>query len=127
MMAVTTLIHGLGLIGLTKVLKLNDESLEQRSFDLWAVVLMGAMALVLFVLHVAEIWAFAGFYLLVDALSTLEEALFYSASAYATLGYTAENFPDNWRLLAASEALVGFLMLGWSTAFLVHNINKLRE
>ena len=127
MVSVMTLIHGLGLVGVTRVYNLSDERLEKHDFDVRAILLMGAMALSLFVLHVIEIWAFALFYMAIDAIGSLEEALFYSASAYATLGYTADYFPEEWRLLAASEALAGFLMLGWSTAFLVHNINKLRE
>ena len=127
MVAIMALIHGLGLVGITKAYDLSDERLEKRDFDVKAILLMGVMALSLFVLHVLEIWAFALFYMAVDAIHSLEEALYYSASAYATLGYTADYFPQEWRLLGASEGLAGFLMLGWSTAFLVHNINKLRE
>jgi hypothetical protein len=62
-----------------------------------------------------------------DGMQTLEEALFYSASAYATLGWTADYFPPEWRLIGAIEALVGFLMLGWSTAFVVATMNRLRD
>lgn len=127
MAAISALIHGLGLAGVARLFRLEDQRLEKHAFDIRAVLLMAAIALALFLLHAAEIWLFAFFYLAVDAIGTLEEALFYSASAYATLGYTADYFPEDWRLLAAAEALVGFLMLGWSTAFLVHNIGKLRE
>jgi hypothetical protein len=127
MVAVLTLIHGLGLVGISKLFKLQDERLEEHAFDSSALVLMATLAFSLFILHALEIGLIGGFYMAIGAIGTIEEALFYSASAYATLGYTAEYFPENWRLLAASEALVGFLLLGWSTAFLVHNINKLRD
>lgn len=58
---------------------------------------------------------------------SLEEALYYSASAYATLGQTAEYFPDEWRLIGAVEALIGFVLISWSTAFMATTLNRLRR
>ena len=123
---VMTLVHGLGLVGISRALNLDDERLEDHAFDFKAIVLMCGLALMLFGLHILEIFIFAGFYLAVGALPVLEEALYYSASAYATLGRTAEYFPGEWRILGAIEALIGFLLIGWSTAFIVSNVNKLR-
>lgn len=123
---VMTLVHALGLISISKMLNLKDERLENHDFNFRALALMCGMALMLFTLHLIEISIFAGFYLMVDAMHSMEEALYYSASAYATLGRTAEYFPDEWRLLGAIEALIGFLLIGWSTAFIVGNVDKLR-
>lgn len=83
------------------------------------------MGLLIFMLHVAEIFIFAGFYMATGSIRTLEEALYYSASAYATLGASADFFPDEWRLIGAMEALIGFILIGWSTAFMVKTIDKL--
>ena len=123
---VMTVVHGLGLVGISRLLNLDDDRLEDHAFDAKAIGLMCALALMLFGLHILEIFIFASFYMLVEALPHLEEALYYSASAYATLGRTADYFPDEWRLLGAIEALIGFLLIGWSTAFIVSNVNKLR-
>jgi hypothetical protein len=79
----------------------------------------------LFSLHVIEIALFAGFYLFVGALPHIELALFFSASAYSTLASPEADFPQAWRLVAALEGLTGFLMIGWSTAFFVTDMNKL--
>lgn len=125
MMLVMTLIHGLGLIAVSRLLKLDPDRLEELDFNMRAVGLMCGMGVALFALHTLEIWIFAGFYLVVGAMQSLEEALYYSASAYATLGRTAEYFPVQWRLMGAVEALIGFLLIGWSTAFIVRNMNKL--
>jgi hypothetical protein len=127
MVVIMTLVHGLGLVGISKLLDLRGDRLEEKAFDPGAVVLMCGMALLLFALHILEIGIFAGFYLLVDALPELEEALYYSASAYATLGRTADYFPQEWRLIGAIEALIGFLLIGWSTAFIVSKVGKLRS
>lgn len=127
MMFAMALIHGLGLEGGRKVLNLKKDRLKEHDFDLRGVALMGSIASCLFVLHMAEIVIFALFYYTVSAIQTLEEVLYYSASAYATLGRTAEYFPDEWRLMGAIEALIGFLLLGWSTAFVVRHVGRLRD
>lgn len=123
-----TLVHGLGLLGISKLFRVeNEERLEQHPWDLRAVGLMVTIALAIFTIHVAEVTGYALFFRTIGAFTSFEEALFYSAASYATLGYDAQFIPEDWRLLVASEALVGFLLLGWSTAFLVRKIVKLRR
>ena len=122
-----TVIHSLGLLGISRILRLDESRLEEHELNFSAMALMGMLGLSLFALHIAEIFVFAGFYLAVGALESLEEALYYSASAYATLGRTAEYFPEDWRLIGALEALVGFLLIGWSTAFMVGTMRKLTD
>jgi hypothetical protein len=124
---IMTIIHGGGLIGISKILHLNTDRLENRAFDFGAYVLMGTVGMLVFALHVVEIWVFAGFYLMVGAIEQMEQAFYYSAAAYATLGRTVEYFPSEWRLLGALEALIGFLLIGWSTPFMVSTMNKLRR
>lgn len=122
-----TVIHSLGLFGISRVLRLKDERLREKDFGAGAIVLMGSFGLMVFGLHLLEILVFAGFYLLVGALGGLEEALYYSASAYATLGRTTDYFPEDWRLIGALEALTGFILIGWSTAFMVSAMRKLTD
>lgn len=122
-----TVIHGLGLLAIAKVLRLKKERLEERTLDFGALLLMGALGMSIFALHIFEIWVFAAFYMLVGAIEGLGAALYYSASAYATLGRPADSFPESWRLIVALEALVGFVLIGWSTAFIVTTMNRLRR
>jgi Ca2+/Na+ antiporter len=125
LVVICTVIHALGLAGASRFLNLEEDRLKEHDFDLSALMLMCGMALCLFLLHMLEITVFAIFYLLVGAVASLEEALHYSASTYATLGRTADYFPDDWALMGAIEALIGFLLIGWSTAFIVRNVNRL--
>ena len=120
-----TIVHGLGLAGITKLLRLREDRLKEHDFNARAVMLMCAMALCLFSLHMIEIAIFAAFYMIVGAVESVQEALHFSASTYATLGRTSEYFPSDWRLMGAIEALIGFLLIGWSTAFIVRNASKL--
>jgi hypothetical protein len=123
---VMVVVHSLGLIFISKML-VGDTDLKERTLDARAVMLLGTMGLLIFALHIFEIFIFAGFYMALGAMQTLEEALYYSASAYATLGWTAEFFPDEWRLVGALEALIGFILIGWSTAFMVKTMNRLSD
>ena len=127
LVVVCTLVHGLGLVTVTRVLDLQEDRLKEHDFDISALLLMCGMALCLFLLHMIEIAIFAAFYLIVGALGTLEEALHFSASTYATLGQTADYFPDDWALMGAIEGLIGVLLIGWSTAFIVRNVTKLQS
>ena len=127
LVVVMTLVHSTGLASITSLLRLNDERLEERDFDLRAIALMAGMAVLLFALHLVEIWIFAAFYMAVGALGGLEEALYFSASTYSTLGRTDEFFPSEWRLLGSLESLIGFLLIGWSTAYIVSKVNKMRR
>ena len=120
-----TLIHGAGVVGIAKALRLDSERPGRRGFHLGTIPVLSAVALLLFALHSLEIALFALFYLAAGAFSGMEEALYFSTTAYATLSQPASDFPVEWRLVGAMEALIGFLLIGWSTAFLVTDMNRL--
>ncbi|HET9356447.1 MAG TPA: ion channel [Sphingomicrobium sp.] len=122
---VLTLVHSLGLLGVGKVLHLEPDVLRKRTVDLRGILTMSSLGTMLFAVHIFEIALFAWFYLAIGVFGEFEDALFFSASAYTTLGLTA-NFPEAWRLLGAVEALVGFVLIGWSTAFIISTLDKLR-
>ncbi len=85
------------------------------------------MVLGLFGLHGLEIWFYAFAYLTLDALPTLEQALYFSTSAYSTLGEAGAFLPVKWRIVGALEGVNGMLLIGWSTAFLFQVLNRLLE
>jgi hypothetical protein len=118
-------VHSSGLVGISRTLRLHDEKALPNEFGLHASILMGTYGLLLFALHFVEIAIFAAFYRYVGAMHSMEEALYYSASCYATLGAAAETFADEWRLVGALEALIGFILIGWSTAFMVRTLRKI--
>ena len=119
------LIHSAGLVGISRALHLHDERNIPNEFGLRAATLMGSYGLLLFALHFVEILVFAIFYRYVGALHSMEEALYYSASCYATLGAATASFSEEWRLVGALESLIGFILIGWSTAFMVRTLRKI--
>lgn len=121
----TALIHGTGVVGIAHMLGLDRQRPKVGRLHPRNAAILSGVALLLFSLHVIEIGLFSLFYLAVGALPTVEEALFFSASAYSTLAQPESQFPIQWRLVGALEGLIGFLMIGWSTAFFVTDMNKL--
>jgi voltage-gated potassium channel Kch len=63
--------------------------------------------------------------MLVGALSSLEEALYFSMVTFTTLGYGDVTLSDRWRLLASFEAANGTIMFGWTTALIMAVVHKL--
>jgi len=128
LIVVMVLIHAAGILGATKLLKLEDKSLRAHRVDLKAFGLLTSIAMCLFALHLFEITVFALFYKWVGAVKDFEAALYFSASSFTTLGHPDVQFPDQWRLVGAIEGLVGFVLIGWSTAVFITDMNKvLRE
>ncbi len=119
------LVHGLGFVAITRGLRLEEARLRKQPLGLAAFALLVGVALGVFVLHALEIGLFAGFYLALGALPNIDDALYFSASAYSTLGAPELALPEQWRLIGAIEGVAGFLLLGWSTAFFVTDMNLL--
>lgn len=83
-------------------------------------------ALILMLAHGIEIgmWAYA--FLELDLFATWEEALYFSAVSYTTLGFGDVLLPPEWGLLSGSAAANGLLLFGLSAAFLIEATSRLR-
>ncbi len=78
----------------------------------------------LLLLHLAEISIWSACYWFADVLPDFETAMYFSFTSYTTLGFGDVLLPKEWRLLGASEAAIGVLMLGWSTALIVAALGR---
>jgi hypothetical protein len=79
----------------------------------------------LFAVHGLEIWLYAFAYALMGLQPTLEDALYFSTSAYSTLGEVGAVLPHHWRIVGVQEGVNGMLLIGWSTAFLFQILDHL--
>lgn len=130
MVLVTAAVHGLGLALLARVVA--GERHEERVHHVAPLSVRGAAftlvtVLSLFVLHGLEIWSYAALYIVIDAFPFFEEALYFSTISYAAIGYGDAALPPQWRLLGAIEGINGVILLGWSTAFFVNLLMRLRR
>jgi hypothetical protein len=130
MILLTVLIHGIGVFGLGRWLRVEArEEAEENIHPMSPRGILVTLGLVLglFVLHGIEIWSYAIVYRLVDAIPTFEQAIYFSTITYSTTGYNSEGLSPDWQMIAAIEGLNGFLLLGWSTAFFVTVIARMRS
>jgi hypothetical protein len=90
-----TLVHGFGVVMMTKLLRLEDSTLRAHRLDYRAFGLLILMALCLFALHALEICIFGFFYLAAGAIQSLEEALYSPLRATRPWAIRTSPFPPS--------------------------------
>jgi Ion channel len=115
---ITVLIHTSGLIGVTHatgwlVGRFRMHGRRSR------IVAMITVVLGLFAILTVEVWIWALCYIMIGAFPDFATKLYFSTVTFSTLGFGDVLPPEKWRLFAALEAVSGFLLIGWSTAYLV--------
>lgn len=117
--SLTVLVHTIGLMVLTSCMGWVNDWLRLHRHGTGRTIAMVGTVLGLFAVHTVEIWLWAFVYVSLGTFDGLEDALYFSTSTFATVGYGDLVLPPSWRLLGALEGLNGFLLIGWSTAYLV--------
>ena len=56
---------------------------------------------------------------LLDVVGDFDTALYFSTVTFSTIGYGDIVPAHGWRLFSALEGIDGFLLIGWSTAYLI--------
>lgn len=126
MVTLTVAIHLAGLAGLLALMRRHRAAVSRTNQLLHTASGIVLAAYGLFLLHSIEIWLYALLYHRTNALPDLETALYFSTSTYATIGYGDLVLPRGWRVLGAIEGANGVILLGWSTAFFVAIVGRIR-
>lgn len=130
MVLFTILIHASGLLFLSRLLRLEarEEASEHiRAISARGVAVTLAVILGLFVLHGVEIWSYALLYQWLGAVDGLRNAVYFSTITYGAIGYDDAAMAEEWRLVSAIEGINGIILIGWSTAFFVTVMNRVRH
>jgi hypothetical protein len=123
--ALTVVLHLLGLSALIAATSRHSNSLQtERALGRQILVLLG-VSFGLFILHGVEIWSYATLYYWVGATRSFADALYFSTATYATIG-DRDLISKSWRVLGAMEGANGIILLGWSTAFFVSIVARIR-
>lgn len=126
MVAMTVVMHLVGLGLLVALMRGHYRRFGQGHTRLPQMLAILGAAFGLFALHTLEIWSYAFLYVQLAALPNFDDALYFSTTTYTTVGYGDIMLLKAWRLVGAIESANGVILLGWSTAFFVSVINRIR-
>ena len=114
----TFVLHAVGLVMLTRVMVLlagpGTAGGYRRKLNAVLVVATGLLLLLC-----VEMAVWASFLVWVGAFPDFDTAFYFSTSAFATIGFGDVAPASDWRLLASMEGVTGFLVIGWTAAYLV--------
>ena len=125
---VTIGIHALGTAWWIGRLKLRAKRARGSKIKLLPLRLLCSTALLLLLLHMAEVVPWASVYLLLpglDSIDSYEQATYFATVTFASLGYGDIVIDGPWRLLSAVQAMNGLLVFGWSTALLFAVVERI--
>lgn len=121
----TIVIHILGLTGLAELGRVHLNYWRTPWLSVDRLLIPTVLAFGLFLLHGLEILIYALIFNGVGASENFITALYYSVGSYSTADVAELTLAPEWRLIGALESLNGFLLIGWSTAFLFQNLHRI--
>ncbi len=119
LVALTVLAHTAGLVLLARSTPYAAHKLGLHNHDVGRSAVMLMSVLGIFAVHTVEIWMWAIAYFLLHVTDGFASALDLSTAMFSTVGYGQLVINPDWRLLTALEGINGFILIGWSTAYLV--------
>lgn len=126
----TAIFHGLGLLVIGRSLRAlvhGRVDAELNPVSVAGATYTSAVVLGLLALAGLEIWFYALVYLAIGATATLPDSVYFSTITYAAIGFSDQELAAPWRLVGAIEGINGVLLLGWSVAFLVSELQRVRH
>ncbi len=127
MIALTVVVHTVGIIVLIRLLRGKVESKDSHLILFRFVRVLVFTVLSIFLLHTIEIWLWAVLYIWLGAFEIMETALYFSTVTFTTLGYGDITLLPRWRLLSSLEAANGVILIGVSTAFIFAVIQRMHQ
>ncbi|MEQ8406505.1 MAG: potassium channel family protein [Oceanicaulis sp.] len=127
LVALTVIVQIAGLAVLIWIMRKRAGRLAGLSYVLQQLGVILAVVMGLFFIHAVQIWLYAAAYLWLGEFQTFEAALYFSTSSFTTVGYGEIFIESRWRIVAAIQSAAGFLVLGWSTVFLISVLSRLRS
>jgi len=119
LISATVLIHTGGLILLSRWMCWIVGWLQLHRHEIGKTIAMMTVVLGLFFLHTVEIWLWAAAFAAMDVVRGFDNALYFSIATFSTLGSDDVMPAHEWRILAALEGIDGFILIGWSIAYLI--------
>lgn len=116
--SLTVLIHTWGLMAVTHVMTWLTGRFRLHGHRS-RVMAMNTVVIGIFAVLTVQVWLWAACYMFLGVVGDFPTALYFSTITFSTVGYGDVVPAHEWRLFAALEGVNGFLLIGWSTAYLI--------
>ena len=117
--SLNVIIHTVGLVVLARWMSWIVQWFRLHRHSLGKTIAMVTTVLGLFLVHTVEVWVWAFAYWSIGVVTDLEEAVYFSTVTFSTVGYGDITPAADWRVFAALEGMNGFILIGWSIAYLI--------
>ncbi|QLF68287.1 two pore domain potassium channel family protein [Peteryoungia desertarenae] len=118
MISMTVVIHTFGLMGVTHMMRWVTDRVRLHGHRS-RMVAMNTVVLGVFAVLTTEVWLWAICYHLIGFFDDFSTTLYFATITFSTVGYGDVIPHSDWRMLAALQGINGFVLIGWSTAYLV--------
>ncbi len=112
-------------IAINRLVRIGKWLVTPASFLKTSIVMIAVVLWTLFGITLST-WIWASLLLIIGALPSFEEALYFATVTLTTLGYGDITLNIDWRLLSSLVAVNGLIIFGLNTAFLVQFVEKTR-
>ena len=116
--SLTVVVHTFGLMAVTHAMAWITDRIRLHGHRS-RMLAMNTVVIGVFAVLTAEVWLWAAGFMVIGVVDDFETALYFSTTTFSTLGYGDVVPNPEWRMLAALESVNGFLLIGWSTAYLI--------
>jgi ion channel len=120
-----SVIHITIIVWSVSLVKLLGPKLTRYSAKVHMGVLLSKAFGFVIISHSIQVWILAVSFVILNAIPTLGEAVYFSLTTYTTLGYGDIILDVDHRVYGAMASITGLLNIGLSTAFLVGLLGKL--
>lgn len=118
LICITVIIHAIVLDRLIYINEKYKNDVRLKLGKYWKIPILVFSVLGTFSAHILQIWIWAMFYMLIGVFTHFSDALYFSTTTFTTVGFGDVVIGDNWRLVSSFQGANGFMLFGWSTAFI---------
>lgn len=127
MIGLTVMVHAIGLDFIIRRAGRLEKPLSGIVARLWKPLVSAGVVMSVFCVHIAIIWMWSFLYLIhqCQPLHDFAETLYFATVTYSTLGFGDIILEPSCRMLSGIEGANGFLLFGWTTAFIFEIVSQI--
>lgn len=126
MVGLTVVVQAMAQLALTRFLQAVPPPRGRGHLNHWGIAYVVAAVLILMLGMIGEVTLWALLYFSWGELASFTNSFYFSLASFTTIGASDLALSPKHRIVGTTEAAVGMLMFGWSTALLFEVIQSTR-